>query len=57
MRELDCRLAARLREFYKSGKIRIKFTLIRIRSRENSFRRGWRRATFLREEGFGFAFR
>ena len=29
LRELDCRLAARLREFYKSDKIRMRFDLIR----------------------------
>ena len=30
LRELDCRLAARLREFCQSGKIRMRFALIRI---------------------------
>ena len=32
----------------------MRFDLIRIRSRENFFRHGLRRATFLKEEGFGF---
>ena len=31
-RELDCRLAARLREFYKSDKIRMRFALTRTLS-------------------------
>ena len=93
MRELACRLAARLREFCQIDKIRMRFALIRICQRAAlsvicpanasspkgraekpvqaesltnqgssdadlfaccSFRHGLRRATFLREESFGF---
>ena len=54
LRELDCRLAARLREFYKLTDTHQADSHADLPAR-CSFRHGLRRATFLREEGFGFS--
>ena len=53
LRELDCRLAARLREFYKLTDTHQADSHADLPAR-CSFRHGLRRATVLREEGFGF---